>query len=635
MCGIIGISAKGGALALDTVGLVIDGLRQLEYRGYDSAGVAVVADGKLLRCRAEGKLSVLVDKMEQEGFVDRLDMRASVAIGHTRWATHGKPCEVNAHPHMAGRVAVVHNGIIENYQELRAELEGQQERVFESETDTEVIAHLMDSLIGAGKTPQEAFDLTLSRLRGAFSIVALVEAEPDLMLAVRRGTPLVMGLGGVGQGDGWQRRRGEVYFASDSTALAAVTQRLIYLEDGDRVVVRGAAFVVRDGAGREVNRPVIVSAAAKEVVGKGHFAHFMLKEIYDQPQALTDTLESLLHPATGDIVFPSGLMEDVIRAPQITLVACGTAAYACHTAKYLFEQIARVPVVLDTASEFRYREPPLPTGGVALFVSQSGETLDTLEALRYCRRQGQKIVSVINRAQSTMARESDVVLPTVAGVERGVASTKAFTAQVMVLGVLALAVARAKGEVSGKAFLAHLAGLKEVPLLLRQVLKHGSMESLRGIVREVAVARDMFFLGRGVFYPLALEGALKMKEISYIHAEGFAAGEMKHGVIALIEEGVPVIVLAPRAEAALFGKVAANVQEVVARGAKVLLVSDAEGCKRLQGSVHWSVVVPSCSGFAEALVYAVPLQVLAYEAAILRGHDPDQPRNLAKSVTVE
>ena len=608
MCGIVGIVGKS-----DVAQGLLEGLKRLEYRGYDSAGVATLSDGHIKRRRAEGKLINLVKKVEQE------PLPGLIGIAHTRWATHGAPNEQNAHPHATEHVAVVHNGIIENYQELKAELEESQCR-FVSETDTEVIAHLLTHYARQGLNPVESTSAALKRLKGAFSIAAIFTADEHKIYGARRGTPLA-----VGYGDG------EMYLASDAYALAPLTNKLSYLEDGDWVELSREGVIVHDEHDAIVQRPIKLSNVTKDMVSKGDYPHFMLKEIYEQPEVIGTTLNTLVHPSTGQIALPV-LPFDLSAAPRITIVACGTAYYAGMVAKYWLEQVARIPVELDVASEFRYREAPLPKGGVALFISQSGETLDTLEALRYCRRQAQHIVSIINKPESTIARESDYVFYTHAGPEVGVASTKAFTTQLSVLACLALALARQKDVIVSQSRVADITqALRQVSAQAAAVLRFD--EQIRQIAPDIAQARDVLYLGRGLMYPIALEGALKLKEISYIHAEGYAAGEMKHGPIALIDKNVPVIVVAPRD--ALFDKVAGNVQEVAARGGKVLLISDVEGCQKLASQSTWQIALPSCEPYVAPLLYTIPVQLLAYHVAVLRGTDVDQPRNLAKSVTVE
>lgn len=607
MCGIVGIVGKQ-----DVSSQVLEGLRRLEYRGYDSAGIATLTINGIERRRAEGKLVNLANRLQDQ------PLAGHIGIGHTRWATHGGPTEQNAHPHATDRVAVVHNGIIENYQELKAELELEQCR-FVTETDTEVIAHLLTHYARQGMSPVEATSAALKRLKGAFSIAALFAGNDNTIMAARRGTPLAVGYG-----------EGEMYLASDAYALAPLTNRLSYLEDGDWVELSREKAIIRDENDNIVERPIKLSNVTKDMVSKGDYAHFMLKEIHEQPEVIAATLNTFVHPSTGKIALPV-LPFNLSTAPRITIVACGTAYYAGCVAKYWLEQVARIPVELDIASEFRYREAPMPKDGVALFISQSGETLDTLEALRYCKRQGQRILAVINKPESTIARESDYVFYTHAGPEVGVASTKAFTTQLTVLACLAVALARQKGVITAEREAEIAKALREVPSRAADVLRHD--QTILKLAEDVSKARDVLYLGRGALYPIALEGALKLKEISYIHAEGYAAGEMKHGPIALIDNNVPVIVVASRD--GLFEKVAGNVQEVAARGGQVLLISDKEGCEKLKAQSRWQIDLPACDPFVAPILYAIPVQLLAYHAACIKGTDVDQPRNLAKSVTVE
>ena len=608
MCGIIGIIGTQ-----DAAPRLVEGLRRLEYRGYDSAGVATLVKGAIERRRAEGKLLNLDAKLREA------PLPGTIGIGHTRWATHGGPTEDNAHPHATRRVAVVHNGIIENYQELKDELLAHG-TVFESATDTEVIAHLVTHYMEKeGLGPVEAAAAAFKRFTGAFSLVLLFAGEEELLIGARHGTPLAVGYG-----------EGEMYFASDAFALAPLTNRICYLEDGDWVELGRAGCVIHDASDAVVERPVKTTALSGALIGKDGYRHYMLKEIYEQPQVIGDTLNAYVNPEAGTVTLPE-FDFDLAGASKLTIVACGTAYYAGVVAKYWFETLARLPVEVDIASEFRYREAPLPPGGVALFISQSGETLDTLEALRYCKRQGQKILSVVNVPESTIARESDAVLFTMAGPEIGVASTKAFTTQLTTLACLAVTVGRARGVIAPEREAAIAQALREVPARAADVLAHD--ERLRELAAEVAEARDVLYLGRGAMYPLALEGALKLKEISYIHAEGYAAGELKHGPIALIDESVPVIVLVP--SDGLFEKTVSNVQEVCARSGKVLLLADAKGIAKLGDKVRWSVELPACDPLVAPLLYAIPVQLLAYHVAVLKGTDVDQPRNLAKSVTVE
>ena len=607
MCGIIGIIGKH-----DVAPLLIEGLKRLEYRGYDSAGIATLVNGCIERRRAEGKLANL------EKLLVKKPAAGTTGIGHTRWATHGIPNETNAHPHASDRVAVVHNGIIENFRELRAELEGKGHR-FESETDTEAVVHLITDYLRSGASPQDATAKTLARLKGAFALGIVFTGRNDLMIAARRGSPLA-----IGYGDG------EMYLGSDALALAPLTQSICYLEEGDWAEITPKGAIVHDASGKIVEREVRATAISGAMIGKGNYRHFMLKEIYEQPAVIGDTLQALLNPLTRSVQLPD-LDIDFARLPKITIVACGTSYYAGLVAKYWFERIAKVPVDIDVASEFRYRSVQLPPGGLALFISQSGETADTLAALRHAKEHGQVTVALVNVAESTMAREAHAKLMTYAGPEIGVASTKAFTTQLTVLACFALALGKARGTLTQAEEAALSSALVEVPARAAEVLKHD--EALQALAREVAEARDVIYLGRGTGFPIALEGALKLKEISYIHAEGFAAGEMKHGPIALIDETVPVIVIAPSDE--LFDKTASNMQEVVVRGGRVIFLSDKEGVRRLGTMAAATIELPTVDPFVAPILYAIPVQLLAYHTAVLKGTDVDQPRNLAKSVTVE
>ncbi len=607
MCGIIGIIGKAPVAPL-----LLDGLKRLEYRGYDSAGVATLVNGSIDRRRAEGKLVNLAARLEAE------PIPGTTGIGHTRWATHGRPSENNAHPHANERVALVHNGIIENFQELRDELSAAGHG-FQTETDTEVVVHLISAHLDRQMSPQEAVAAALKRLEGAFALAIVFAGRHDLMIGARRGSPLA-----VGYGDG------EMYLGSDAMALAPLTREISYLEEGDWVELSGAGAMVHDAGDAVVAREIQQTALSGAIIGKGQYRHFMQKEIFEQPAVIGDTLHAHIHPANRTVELPE-LPFDLGKLPRVTISACGTAYLAGMVAKYWFEQVARQPAELDIASEFRYREAPMPEGGLGLFVSQSGETADTLAALRYARQEGQKILSVINVPESTMARDSDAVLQTRAGPEIGVASTKAFTTQLTVLACLAIATARARGAIDGGREAALSAALVEVPARAAEVLHHD--EAIQTIAREVAEARDVLYLGRGTSYPIALEGALKLKELSYIHAEGYAAGEMKHGPIALIDEAVPIIVCAPSGP--LFDKTASNVQEVIARGGRVIFISDAQGLDKLGGAAAHSIEIPTVDPFVAPLLYAIPVQLLAYHTAVIKGTDVDQPRNLAKSVTVE
>ena len=607
MCGIIGIIAKNSVAEE-----LLDGLRRLEYRGYDSAGVATLIDGRIERRRAEGKLGNLAARLARE------PARGTIGIGHTRWATHGLPTEENAHPIATDRVAVVHNGIIENFQALKRELTGLGYQ-FHSQTDTEAVAVLATHHLSQGLSPTQAVARTLERLDGAFALVFLFAGEHDLLICARRGSPLA-----IGYGDG------EMFVGSDSLALAPLTRRITYLEEGDWAVVTSRKVAIFDRDNQPCEREVRETALSGALIGKGNYRHFMQKEIFEQPAVIGDTLNALINPASRSICLPQ-LPFALGDITKITTLACGTAHHAGLIAKYWLERIARIPVEADIASEFRYRAPAMPRDGAALIISQSGETADTLAALRYCREAGQKIIAVVNQPESTIAREADIVLPTLAGPEIGVASTKAFTTQLAVLAALSVALARARGTIDAEGE-ATLAGqLAEIPARASEVLHHD--ERIQEIAADIALARDVLYLGRGTAYPLALEGALKLKEISYIHAEGYAAGEMKHGPIALIDDSVPVIVLAPPDD--LFEKTLSNVEEVMARGGRVVMISDAAGIARLDGRCFSGIAVPRCAAFVAPLLYAIPIQLLAYHVAVLKGTDVDQPRNLAKSVTVE
>ncbi len=606
MCGIVGIISEKG-VAPD----ILDALRRLEYRGYDSAGIATIENGHLERRRAEGKLRNLESRLLSEPLLGR------TGIGHTRWATHGRPIERNAHPHMNGRVSVVHNGIIENFRELKAALEPKG-YVFESDTDTEAIVHVITEELDQGATLEQAVKNALSRLHGAFALAIIFAGHDELMFAARQGSPLAIGHG-----------TGEMYLGSDAIALAPFTNAITYLEDGDWAVLRRDGVQIYDRAGARVERPLVKSAASSLLVDKGNHRHFMAKEIHEQPEVVSDTLANYIDMTTGTVNFPD-LGIDLAKVPRITLSACGTAYYAGLVAKYWIERYARVPVEIDIASEMRYREPPLGSGGLSVFVSQSGETADTLATLRHAKTEGERVVSIVNVRTSTIARESDALLPTLAGPEIGVASTKAFTCQLTVLACLAIALGKARGVITAEAERDLVQALIEVPRHMSTIL--GNEKQFKAIAHDLSKARDVLYLGRGTSYPLALEGALKLKEISYIHAEGYAAGELKHGPIALIDENVPVIVVAPQDD--LFEKTVSNLQEVAARGGQVILVSDAApekvGCKL---AAH--IALPVATSFTNPLICAVPVQLLAYHTAVVMGTDVDQPRNLAKSVTVE
>ena len=607
MCGIVGIVGRSAVS-----GRLFDGLRRLEYRGYDSAGIVTVQGGDFDRRRAEGKL----DNLKRE--LDADPLGGEVGIAHTRWATHGAPTLGNAHPHIAGPVALVHNGIIENFKPLRDELIADG-RTFLSETDSEVVAHLVAREVELGASPQDAVATVLPRLHGAFAIAFLFRDHPDLVIGARMGAPLTVGFG-----------EGENYLGSDALALAALTQKIAYLDEGDWAVVRRDSVEIFDRANRPVEREIVASGASADKVDKGNHAHFMRKEIFEQPIVVAQTLQSYVRPFEGTVALPD-FGFDLGKIERVTIVACGTSYYAGMVAKYWFERFARVAVDIDVASEFRYRDPVLEAGGLALFISQSGETADTLAALRHAKEHGQTIAVVVNVPTSSMAREADLLLPTHAGPEIGVASTKAFTCQLAVLAALAANLARAKGRLTAAEEREIVAHLQEAPEAINNALAHD--EDIAAIAPLIAPARDVLYLGRGPDYPMALEGALKLKEISYIHAEGYAAGEMKHGPIALIDDNVPVIVLAPSGP--LFEKTVSNMQEVRARGGKIVLISDAEGIALAGEGCMATIEMPPVHELIAPLVYAVPVQLLAYHVAVLKGTDVDQPRNLAKSVTVE
>jgi glutamine---fructose-6-phosphate transaminase (isomerizing) len=607
MCGIVGIVG-----CEDVADRLLDGLKRLEYRGYDSAGIATVVDGGIERRRASGKLVNLTKELQAH------PLPGQVGIAHTRWATHGGPTTNNAHPHATDHVAVVHNGIIENFKPLRDELIARG-RVFTSETDTEVVAHLVSELVEAGKSPEDAVREVLPRLHGAFALAILFRDHPDMLIGARLGSPLV-----VGHGDG------ETYLGSDALALAPLTQRIAYLDEGDWVVCTKAGAQVYNQANEPIERAITISGVTGELISKGNHRHYMLKEIYEQPIVVAQTLRSYLQRLEGRVSLPIPDF-DLTDIKRVTIVACGTSFYAGMVAKYWFEQFARVPVDIDVASEFRYRAPVMEPGGLMIVISQSGETADTLAALRHAKSEGQTIAAVVNVPTSSMAREADLLLPTHAGPEIGVASTKAFTCQLAVLAALAANLARAKGMLSEDEERNIVRHLAEAPASLNAALAYD--DAIEAMAHTVAGARDVLYLGRGTDYPIAMEGALKLKEISYIHAEGYAAGEMKHGPIALIDEAVPVIVIAPSGP--LFDKTVSNMQEVQARGGKVVLISDYDGIQAAGDNCLATITMPKVHPLIAPLVYAVPVQLLAYHVAVAKGTDVDQPRNLAKSVTVE
>ncbi len=604
MCGIIGIVGKAPVSER-----LVESLRRLEYRGYDSAGIAALIGGRIERRRAEGKLRNL------EALLAEDPLEATVGIGHTRWATHGAPSVRNAHPQMAGRVAVVHNGIIENFAPLKAQLQAQG-RHFESDTDTEVVAHLIDRELARGLEPVAAFKVALDQLSGAYALAVLVQGEESLVMGARRGSPLVVGEG-----------QGEMFIGTDALGLGPFTNRIIHLDDGDFVAINHEGVRIFDRSGQKVDRALRVVPAASALVEKGNYRHFMEKEIHDQPDACQHTLSAYIDPISNTVA-SRGV--DFAAIDRLQIVACGTASYAGMIGRYLFESLAGLQTDVEIASEFRYREPALRPGALALAISQSGETADTLAALRWCKERGIMTAALVNSPESTMAREVDVVFPTHAGPEIGVASTKAFTSQVAALTALAIAAARQRGRIDADEE-ARLAGvLLEAPRLIADAILDDGW--IPAIAQDIAKARDVLYLGRGAMFPLALEGALKLKEISYIHAEGYAAGELKHGPIALVDEATPIIVIAP--SDALFDKTSSNMSEVIARGGRVVLITDAQGATHAPDSVK-TVIVPACDPLIAPLVFAVPIQVIAYQVAVLKGADVDQPRNLAKSVTVE
>jgi len=608
MCGIIGIIGREAAAPH-----LIDALKRLEYRGYDSAGVATLEGGKLTRRRAEGKLKNLESRLAHE------PLTGTIGIGHTRWATHGRPTENNAHPHATEKVAVVHNGIIENFAELRRELEDRGVK-FSTETDTEVIAHLVTEEIKRGASPIDAVKTTLPRLRGAFALAFLFAGEDNLLIGARKGSPLAVGFGD-----------GAMYVGSDAIALAPFTDQVSYLEDGDWVIVTRSGAEIHDSGGKVAQRALIKSQASVLLIDKGNHRHFMAKEIHEQPEVVGHTLANYLDMAAVRVDLPMQLPFDFRTLDRLSIAACGTAYYAGLVARYWFEQFAQLPVEVDIASEFRYRDVPLKPGNLAICVSQSGETADTLASLRYARAHKQHVLSVVNVPTSSIARESDVIMPTLAGPEIGVASTKAFTCQLAALACLAIAAGRARGTLSEDDEKSLVQALIEMPRRLNETL---ALEpQLEQLARELTKSKDVLYLGRGTSFPIALEGALKLKEISYLHAEGYAAGELKHGPIALVDENMPVIVIAPHDK--VFEKTFSNMQEVAARGGRLILMTEAEGARAAKAHAMVTVTLPTVHPAVAPIVYAVPVQLLAYHTAVLMGTDVDQPRNLAKSVTVE
>ncbi len=595
---------------------MVEALKRLEYRGYDSAGIATLDHGQLARRRAEGKLHALETRLERE------PLGGNIGIGHTRWATHGRPTESNAHPHATERVAVVHNGIIENFRELRERLLKDGAK-FGSETDTEVVAHLVTAEMNSGKSPVDAVAAALKQLRGAFALAFLFAGQDNLMIGARKGSPLAIGYG--------QEGKAEMYLGSDAIALAPFTDRISYLDDGDWAVLTRAGVEIYDEHDRRVERAIVKSTASAQMVDKGNHKHFMAKEIHEQPEVVGHTLAHYIDMVTEKVALPEKLAFDWRKIKRLSISACGTAFYAGLVAKYWFERFAKLPVEIDIASEFRYRGAPLEPGDLAIFISQSGETADTLATLRYAREKQQHILSVVNVATSTIARESDVVMPTLAGPEIGVASTKAFTCQLAVLACLALAAGRARGELSDEDERKLVRALIETPRLMAEALK--LEPQIEKLAQDLAKVHHALYLGRGTSFPIALEGALKLKEISYIHAEGYAAGELKHGPIALIDETMPVIVIAPFDR--VFEKTVSNMQEVAARGGRIILVTDPKGAQEATIESTVTLTLPDMASTVTPLVYAIPVQLIAYHTAVAIGTDVDQPRNLAKSVTVE
>lgn len=608
MCGIVGILGS-----TPVAPLLIDALKRLEYRGYDSAGIATLENGRLERRRAEGKLRNLEAKL------DRAPVSGHTGIGHTRWATHGAPTETNAHPHATEQLALVHNGIIENFKELKSELQAAGAK-FSTETDTEVIAHLVTRNLETGATPVEAVTSALDRLEGAFALAILFQDEDDLMIGARRGSPLAIGHG-----------HGEMYLGSDAIALAPFTDRITYLEDGDWAAMTRSGLTIHDANGEEVTRPTTKTLASSLLVDKGNYRHFMAKEIFEQPEVVGHTLAHYLDFSNGNVILPNDMEFDFAKLDRVSITACGTAFFAGLVAKYWFESIAGLPVDIDIASEFRYRDQSLSPNGLSVVISQSGETADTLASLRYSKAGGQAVAAIVNVQESTIAREADFVLPTLAGPEIGVASTKAFSCQLTVLAAMAIAAGRSRGVLSQSEEENLVRSLSEVPRLISQALR--LEQQIVALARDIAKVEHVLYLGRGTSFPIALEGALKLKEISYIHAEGYAAGELKHGPIALIDEKMPVVVIAPYDR--IFDKTVSNMQEVAARGGRIILLTDAKGNEaRPNGDVE-TLILPEMATMITPFVYTIPVQLLAYHTAVFMGTDVDQPRNLAKSVTVE
>jgi len=603
MCGIIGIIGKK-----EVANRLVDGLKRLEYRGYDSAGIATVSGDKILRCRAEGK----INKLEKELLKKKI--AGNIGIGHTRWATHGVPNTKNAHPHATKKVAVVHNGIIENFGVLRKELEKKGYK-FSSDTDTEVIPQLITYFLDNGKGPKQAVKETVKKLEGAYAIGVVFAEHGGLMAIARQGSPLAIGYG-----------KDEIYMGSDAIALAPLSSQISYLEDGDVAFLDSSGAEIFDAKEKKVKRKVVSTSASSKNIGKENYDHFMLKEIYEQPSVIGDVLSAYYNPVAGVINMPK-----IPKTKRINIVACGTSYYAGMVAKYWFEKIAGVPVDIDVASEFRYRNAILEKGGVSIFISQSGETADTLAALRYAKKQKQKIIAVVNVPESTMAREADIVLPTYSGPEIGVASTKAFTTQLITMACLIISIALQAKKITKKQVKDMAHSLSEAPSRIAEVLNHD--ESIKKLAKNLAKAKDILYIGRGVSYGIALEGALKLKEISYIHAEATAAGELKHGPIALVDKDVPIIAIAPSDD--LFDKTASNIREVAARGGKVVLLSDKKGISKLKDVTYASINLPDAADFVSPVLNTIPIQLIAYHVAVIKGTDVDQPRNLAKSVTVE